>query len=175
MEPMEAACSSGIEMHSRNFGVTTLDETVRVRPYEAADWPHLCKIHDPARRDELKRTVGVTAFLSLEETFQDEGLFDDQLLIAEIGNTVVGFVAFTSGEVTWLYVDPAFYRIGIGRILLRSAIALGGGKMEIELLDGNTPALELYRSEGFDVVARREGNLVGNEAFKARGLLLRNY
>ncbi|MEO0374964.1 MAG: alpha/beta fold hydrolase [Cyanobacteria bacterium P01_A01_bin.17] len=45
--------------------------------------------------------------------------------------------------------------------------------MEIEVLEGNTPALKLYLSEGFKIVQRVEGKLEGNEKFAAAGLALR--
>jgi ribosomal protein S18 acetylase RimI-like enzyme len=52
--------------------------------------------------------------------------------------------------------------MGIGRALLRHAMMLingrsptllgAGGGIAVYVLDGNTPALRLYRSEGFEAV-----------------------
>ncbi|WP_179380907.1 GNAT family N-acetyltransferase [Jannaschia marina] len=150
----------------------TQETSILVRAYERSDWSSLCDIHDRTRMDELELTVGVAAFLSLAETYEDEGLFDGCLMVAKIEESVVGFVAFDSDEVTWLYVDPDHYRNGIGRTLLQNAIACASGNPMIELLDGNIPAQNLYRSEGFEIVEYRDGRLVGNEAFAARGLVL---
>jgi ribosomal protein S18 acetylase RimI-like enzyme len=86
---------------------------------------------------------------------------------------VQGFVAYSDEELTWLYVDPTCYRKGVGRSLVQHAVANSTPIMEIELLEGNTPALELYLSEGFKVIKRVEGQLVGNEDFAAVGLVLR--
>ncbi len=148
--------------------------TVSIRNYRAADWQHLCTIHDMARRDELACTVGVAAFRCLEDTFDDEGLFDDDLVVAELGDVVSGFVAFNQFEVTWLYVHPAYYRRGVGRALLRYVLQQSSSSIRIELLEGNTPAQQLYASEGFVVTERREGKLIGNESFSAAGLVLQN-
>ncbi|MEM9907739.1 MAG: GNAT family N-acetyltransferase [Cyanobacteria bacterium P01_D01_bin.44] len=145
---------------------------INIRPYESADWSRLCEIHDRSRLDELSLTVGTDAFLTLEQTAENEGLFDDKLFVATVDNVVQGFVAYSDKELAWLYVDPKFYRKGVGRALVRQAVADSEPTMEIELLEGNTPALELYLSEGFKVIKRIEGRLEGNESFAAVGLVL---
>ena len=147
--------------------------TVRIRPYQAADWPRLCEIHDAARLDELQPTVGTDAFLTLEQTAENEGLFDNQLFVAEVSQRVRGFVAYSEEELAWLYVDPPFYRRGVGRALLQHAVAQAGPDMMIEVLEGNAPALALYLSEGFAVTQRIEGKLAGNESHTAVGLVLK--
>ena len=146
---------------------------INIRPYESTDWSRLCEIHDASRLDELALTVGTDAFLTLEQTADNEGLFDNKLFVAEVDNVVQGFIAYRDEELAWLYVDPRFYRKGVGRALVQHAVANSAPTMEIELLEGNTPALELYLSEGFKVIKRVEGQLVGNEEFAAAGLVLR--
>ncbi|MEL6191020.1 MAG: toprim domain-containing protein, partial [Bacteroidota bacterium] len=47
---------------------------VDIRPYQSTDWPRLCEIHDASRLDELKLSVGTEAFLTLEQTAENEGL-----------------------------------------------------------------------------------------------------
>jgi ribosomal protein S18 acetylase RimI-like enzyme len=146
---------------------------MNIRPYTDADWPRLCEIHDAARLDELRATVGTDAFLTLEQTAENEGLFDDELVVAEVDGVVQGFVAYSPDELAWIYVDPSAYRQGVGRALVKHAVANAGPVMEIEVLEGNTPAIELYLSEGFKVVKRVEGKLEGNEDFAAAGLVLK--
>ncbi len=147
--------------------------TVTIRPYQAADWARLCEIHDAARLDELGQTVGKDAFLTLEQTAENEGLFDNQLFVADVDQRVQGFVAYSEEELAWLYVDPPFYRRGVGRALLQHAVAQAGPDMMIEVLEGNAPALGLYHSEGFRVTERIEGKLAGNESHAAVGFVLK--
>lgn len=147
---------------------------VNIRPYQSTDWSRLCEIHDASRLDELRLTVGTDAFLTLEQTAEGEGLFDDKLVVAEVDGVVQGFVAYSDDELTWLYVDPQSYKKGVGRSLVRHAIVDSASAIELEVLEGNTPALRLYLSEGFKVVKRSEGKLVGNEEFAAVGLVLRH-
>lgn len=148
-------------------------KTPVVRPYDAKDWAALCRIHDAARLDELRLSVGVGAFLDLEATAEPEGLFEGELWVAMIDNDVVGFVAWTDEELTWLYVDPIHYKKGYGRALLQTAIDRAGPALTTQVLEGNTPALALYSAMGFEIIERKEGKLVGNEAFPAVGFTMR--
>jgi ribosomal protein S18 acetylase RimI-like enzyme len=122
--------------------------------------------------DELRASGLTAAFLTLEQTAQNEGLFDRTVIVAEENERIMGFVAFTKDELSWLYVDPAAYRRRIGRALTRHAIAACDGAMSAEVLVGNEPALQLYLSEGFKILKRVDGRLTGNEAFAASGYVL---
>ncbi len=143
-----------------------------IRPYTSADWNRLCEIHDAARKDELAANGLLDAFLTLEQTAQVEGLFDGEVLVYENETGIQGFVAFTAGDLTWLYVDPLAYQQGIGRALLQNAIACCDGNLSTEVLLGNEAALRLYLGEGFAVIKQVDGKLTGNERFAASGYLL---
>jgi hypothetical protein len=45
----------------------------KLRPYAPSDWGPLCIIHDAARRHELQAAGLADAFLSLEQTADNEG------------------------------------------------------------------------------------------------------
>ncbi len=45
-----------------------------IRPYQKTDWARLCDIHDRARIDELTGSVDLSAFLTLEQSAENEGL-----------------------------------------------------------------------------------------------------
>lgn len=145
-----------------------------IRPYQDTDWEDLCEIHDRARPDELRAgSVDPDAFLTLAETAEPEGLFDGDVWVACVAERAVGFVAVDDDEVTWLYVHPDYHRYGIGRRLLRYAVGRCGPVVTTECLSGNTPAINLNVSEGFEVVETRTGKLAGNERFQATGVELR--
>jgi GNAT superfamily N-acetyltransferase len=146
---------------------------MHIRPYAPTDWPRLCEIHDQARLIELRGAGLLEAFLTLEQTAENEGLFAADLIVAEAEGQVLGFAAFDDGELTWLYVDPAQQRKGVGRALIRRVIQACPGQVETEVLVGNDGALALYLSEGFVVLHRTDGKLVGNESFAASGYALR--
>lgn len=149
---------------------------VTVRSYRGEDWDAIARIHDTARLDELRDSVGVEAFLTLAETHEGEGLFDGALWVAEVRDgagsepVVAGFAAYADAELTWLYVDPARYRQGIGRVLLRHVLeADDSARIECTVLAGNDGARALYESAGFVVVETKTGKLAGNERFRATG------
>lgn len=147
---------------------------LQIRPYHPTDWPQLCAVHDAARPAELAASGLSEAFLTLEQTGENEGLFDGPLLVAEREGQVIGFVGFHDGELTWLYVHPAQQRQGIARQLVRAALAAAGTPLELDVLLGNEAALALYRSEGFEVLRRLDGKLAGNEGFAASAWVLRH-
>lgn len=143
---------------------------ITVRPYHPRDWPRLNEIHDAARRNELHYAGLDAAFLTLQQAYENEGLFEGEVLVAETAtNLVVGFVAFHDDEITWLYVDPAYARQGFGRLLLLAAIEKCGDEVTTEALSGNIPAIKLYESVGFETVRIETGKLAGNESFAASG------
>ncbi|WP_062131026.1 GNAT family N-acetyltransferase [Demequina aestuarii] len=142
--------------------------TLAIRAYEPADWEALCRIHDAARVGELKGSVGLDAFLSLEDTYEEEELFDNPVYVAVNDGAVVGFIAASSHEITWLYVDPALQRSGIGSALVAHVLALGGDRIELEVLDGNV-ARDFYERMGFVHAGTTTGKLAGNANFTATG------
>jgi ribosomal protein S18 acetylase RimI-like enzyme len=144
-----------------------------IRPYKKEDWKAICQIHNLARLCELQISVGLDAFLSLEHTYQNEGLFDGEVWVYERGVTLVGFMAINGNELTWLYVSPKYHTQGIGRALLKKAIEIKNGVLATEVLVGNEPALKLYLSEGFEIVELTKGKLSGNEKFEAEGIYLK--
>lgn len=143
-----------------------------IREYIETDWPYLCEIHDLARIDELTGSVDLAAFLTLEQTYESEGLFAGEVWVACIEEVPVGFVAFANNELTWLYVHPNQYKKGIARALLQKAIEQCDSNISTEVLSGNKSALRLYLSEGFKIKSVKKGKLTGNEAFDAEGVLL---
>lgn len=141
---------------------------MRIRTYQEEDWDAIEKIHDSARKMELKLAGLEEAFLPLKIAAEREGLFDyPGLFVAEEeGNRkVVGFVACTEEELAWLYVDPACMRRGIGRKLSEHVLQKFPEIRYMEALKGNIPALSLYESLGFRVIGIEKGQMPGNEAF----------
>ncbi len=55
---------------------------------------------------------------------------------------------------------------------MNCATAACKGEMSAEVLVGNEAALQLYLSEGFKILKRVDGRLVGNEAFAASAYVL---
>ncbi len=146
---------------------------ISIRDYREADWARLQVIHDAARMDELRLAGLAPAFVPLSTAAQREGLFEYALRVAELDGTAAGFAAFTQDELAWLYVDPALSRRGVGRALVEDALERMERPVSIEVLEGNEPALELYRSCGFREAETASGQMPGNEEFSVTCRILR--
>lgn len=96
-------------------------------------------------------------------------------LSAREGNSVIGYVGLAragdEAEIHTLAVDPIYQRRGIGRALLRAVLDHAvGATVFLEVRTDNESAIELYRSEGFDVIGIRRGyyRSSGADAFTMR-------
>ncbi len=119
----------------------------------------------PDRAAGAEMAEGHVTFL-LEEVSRRGGF----TLIAEADAQVAGFLlAYVStidegathlraqyrktGEVSDLFVDPAFRRLGLAQTMIGEAERrfreMGLSRMEIHFLDANTPAERTYRAAGF--------------------------
>jgi ribosomal protein S18 acetylase RimI-like enzyme len=137
-----------------------------IRKYLEKDWSRICEIHDLARLDELRSASLEDAFLPMEIAAESENLFEYELFVAERKGIVVGFIAYDEDEIAWLYVDPTLYRIGVGRALVNTVTNATSRTFTIEVLKGNTPALEFYKSSGFAEVGIESGLMPGNEKYE---------
>lgn len=147
---------------------------MNIRSYIKSDWNDLCKVHDLARSDELKSASLESAFLPLEVAAKREGLFEYEILVADCGNEVQGFIAYDDEEIAWLYVNPKMYRKGVGKALVEKALALSNASFTIEVLEGNSSALNFYKRCGFNEVGMDSGLMPGNENYTVTVHLLSN-
>ena len=141
-----------------------------IRPYRPEDFPGIERVHDRARRVELRYAGLEDAFLPLRIAAEREDLFAyPGLFVAELGGEIAGFAACTQEELAWLYVDPAHFRKGVGRALAEHALQRFPGIRHVEVLSGNAPAQALYARLGFVTAATERGRMPGNEAFSVQG------
>ena len=139
---------------------------LQIKPYEPAFWQGIEKVHDAARVQELALAGLPDAFLPLAIAAEREDLFGYKICVAVHDKTVLGFVAFTEEELAWLYVSPEHQHQGVGRKLASYALEqMGAGTKTVEVLHGNTPARQLYRSVGVTKENIVHGWRPGNDTF----------
>ena len=122
-------------------------------------------------------------------TATEEGLIRDgfgpnpfyRCLIADYDGQPAGFAFYFFNYSTWvgrpgiyvedLFVLPQFRRLGIGRELLKqvAAIAVEAGcqRMQWEVLDWNTPAIDFYRAIGAEFLDEWRNVRLSGEALNA--------
>lgn len=121
-------------------------------------------MYEPAARRELAlSSVDPRAYRPLSEE-EDLDVFQrlNTAMVACVNDEVVGFVAWRdrgewrgSGYLSWLFVDPAFHRRGIGSLLLVEAMAALGDQAWTLAKLGNDPAISLYVKHGMQIVRSR--------------------
>ena len=121
-------------------------------------------------------------------TATEEGLIRDgfgpnplyRCLIADYDGQPAGFAFYFFNYSTWvgrpgiyvedLFVLPQFRRLGIGRELLKqvAAIAIENGcqRLQWEVLDWNTPAIDFYRAIGAEFLDEWRNVCLGGEALQ---------
>ncbi|MHC4992806.1 MAG: GNAT family N-acetyltransferase, partial [Planctomycetota bacterium] len=134
-----------------------------IRDYEADDWSAICRVHDRSRPDELRGSFDPRAFIPLAEDPGGEYIDACEVFVVEESDEIVGFAGIDPPYLAWLYVDPAHYRRGIGRALLRHCLDRLDDDAWTFACGNNTAALELYLGEGFVVVERFIGKNAGFE------------
>lgn len=148
-----------------------------IRPFRSQDWDALCRIYEPAARAEIARTgTDPDAFRPLPEE-EDPERFQrvNSAMVACIDGRVVGFVAWRdreewlgSGYLSWLYVDPAHHRRGVGDGLMAAAMAALADQAWTLVKQGNEPAIGLYRKHGMQIVRSRPAGSRGYTSTELR-------
>lgn len=145
---------------------------ISIRPARAEDDAELVRIDDATWRS----CVSPAPRPPPDRGFFDDGNRPADVLVAEVGATVAGYVSIGPGfavshahvlELTGLAVDPAFVNRGVGRRLVEAAVTeareRGARKLTLRVLASNTGARRLYDTCGFEVegVLREEFRLDG--------------
>jgi len=134
---------------------------ITIRTATPADVPEILRfIRALAAYEREPDAVSATEAGLLRDGFGPNPFYSS--LIAEQDGLPAGFALFFFNYSTWLgrpglylediFVDPEFRGLGIGKALLQkvAAIALEKGclRLQWEVLDWNTPAIDFYRAMG---------------------------
>ena len=150
---------------------------MNIRKAVAADVPQiLAFIRALAEYERAPHEVSATEEGLLRDGFSSRPFYD--CLIAELDGQPAGFALFFFNYSTWkgrpgvyledLYVDPHLRGKGIGKALLQrvAAFALENGcqRLQWEVLDWNTPAIDFYRAMGAEFLDEWRNVRIGGEA-----------
>jgi len=127
-----------------------------IREYRQSDWSEVCRVFDRSKPCELA-TGGISAsFRPLaEDTPRITEFAASTVFVWEEDGRVSGFAGYQGNYLGWLFVDPAAFRRGIARALLRHVVPRMGAAPWLWAMKQNRAAISLYESEGFEVVEER--------------------
>lgn len=112
---------------------------------------------DLAKPDELATGGVAESFVPLAE---DEGRHADfaksWVYVWDEGGRILGFVGHKGAYIGWMFVDPAAFRRGIGRALLRHVLERIDGEPFLWSMKDNQAALGLYAIEGSVITEQRQ-------------------
>jgi GNAT superfamily N-acetyltransferase len=150
-----------------------------IRPATQADVPEILKfIRALAAYEREPDAVTATEAGLLRDGFGANPFYF--CLMAEEDGRPAGFALYFYNYSTWLgrpvlyledlFVHPEFRGLGIGKALLQrvAAIALEKGcqRLQWEVLDWNTPAIEFYRAMGAEFLDEWRNVRVSGDALK---------
>ena len=117
-----------------------------IREFRESDWEAVCDIFDRSKAIELKSgNIGASFVRLAEDTERTADFLKSRVYVFEDAGRLLGFAGHEGDYIGWLFVDPAAFRQGVGRALLRHCLARISGEWAcLEKTDTN--------SGGFDVV-----------------------
>jgi len=152
---------------------------ITIRPATREDIPGiLAFIRALAAYEREPQAVTATEADLLRDGFGPNPFFS--CLIARHDGKAVGFALYFFSYSTWLgrpglylediFVEPEFRGLGIGKALLERVAAIAVEKscprLQWEVLDWNTPAIEFYRSMGAEFLDEWRNVRVTGEALR---------
>jgi ribosomal protein S18 acetylase RimI-like enzyme len=120
-----------------------------IRSARSDDAEAIADVHLNSRREAMP---WLPVLHSREEAiayFAGHVLVHEEVLVAEVNELVVGFMALEGDHVDHLYIAPSFQSRGIGHKLLAMAMKLRPGGLTLWTFQRNTRARRFYEARGF--------------------------
>ena len=152
---------------------------ILIRPAEPADVPQiLAFIRGLATYEREPDAVKATETQLLADGFGPDPYY--HCLIAEYDSRPAGFAFYFYNYSTWLgrpglyledlFVEPEFRSFGIGKALLKQVAAIavekGCPRLQWEVLDWNTPAIDFYKAMGAELMKEWLNVRIDGDALK---------
>ena len=120
-----------------------------IRSARSDDAEAIAGVHLDSRHDAMP---WLPVLHSREETnayFAGDVLVHEEVLVAEVNELVVGFMALEGDQVDHLYIAPAYQDRGIGDALLAMAKDIRPGGLTLWTFQRNARARRFYEERGF--------------------------
>lgn len=129
-----------------------------IRPARSADAEAIADVHLDSRREAMP---WLPVLHSREDTiayFAGHVLLHEEVLVAEVNQLVVGFIALEGDHVDHLYIAPAYQGRGIGDTLLAVAKEVRPDGLMLWTFQRNARARQFYEARGFVAAELTDGS-----------------
>jgi ribosomal protein S18 acetylase RimI-like enzyme len=129
-----------------------------IRPARSADAEAIADVHLDSRREAMP---WLPVLHSREDTiayFAGHVLLHEEVLVAEVNQLVVGFIALEGDHVDHLYIAPAYQGRGIGDTLLAMAKEVRPDGLMLWTFQRNARARQFYEARGFVAAELTDGS-----------------
>lgn len=82
-------------------------------------------------------------------------------VVASDADVIMAFMGLSGQNLEALFVDPVYFRTGIGTILLSHAETLKG-ELRVDVNEQNPTAVQFYLAHGFEITGRSEKDGFGH-------------
>ena len=125
-----------------------------------ADHSQLLKIWESSVR-ATHHFLNENQILQIRELILQHHYFDHvKLFHVERDGKIAGFMGLAYEKIEMLFIEPEYFNLGIGSVLIKHALSLG--MTEVDVNEHNTNALAFYSTHGFQQIARSELDAEGN-------------
>lgn len=130
----------------------------QIRAARMEDAIAIATVHIDARREAMPWLPFMHTFEETVSFFGDVVIPNQVVLVAELEEGVVGFIAIQGAWIDHLYIAPAQQKIGIGDKLLQLAKDLRPDGLVLWTFEGNHRARAFYERRGFVAVEFTDGS-----------------
>jgi GNAT superfamily N-acetyltransferase len=132
--------------------------TVSLRLAEPGDAAAIADVFFASRDDALSYLPKIHSDAEVRAWIYDKLLPSAETWVAELDGRIVGFAAIRGQELDQLYIEPGFYRRGIGSLLVAKAKERRPGGLWLYTFARNARARAFYESHGFVVIGSSDGS-----------------
>ena len=129
----------------------------QIRPAREEDAVAVAQVHIDARNTAMPWLPVIHTFEETVRFFGEFVIAHQTVLVAELEEGVVGFIAIEGEWVEHLYIAPASQGIGIGDALLQRAKELHPDGLMLWTFERNHRARAFYEKRGFVAVEFTDG------------------
>ena len=129
-----------------------------IRPARSADAEAIADVHLDSRREAMP---WLPVLHSRDDTiayFAGHVLLHEEVVVAEVNQLVVGFIALEGDHVDHLYIAPAYQGRGIGDTLLAMAKEVRPDGLMLWTFQRNARARQFYEARGFVAAELTDGS-----------------